>query len=146
MERLPKVPISSYFLVLEIHNFLLHEKFRVMGLSIERPNFNIQLRPSVVQFIKFCIANFEVAFRNTEVDKKMEAQYDRLLKACPSLAQNPNRPKFARHWCDMSTAINPITRKANIALKHLSHLFDDTKVLGSTHANKDNTLLIDPFP
>jgi hypothetical protein len=146
MERPTKVPISSYFLVLEIQNFLLHEKFGVVGFSKERPKFNIQLRPGVVQFMEFCTANFEVVFWSTEVDERMEAQYNRFMRACPSLAQNLDRPKFARHWCDMSTSINPRTEKADIALKGLSRLFDDTRVLGSIHANKDNTLLIDPFP
>jgi hypothetical protein len=145
MERPAEVPISNYFLVLEIQNFLLHEKFGVVGFSKERPKFNIQLRPGVVQFMEFCMANFGVVFWSTEVDERMEAQYDRLMRAYSSLAQNPNRPKFARHWCDMSTSINPRTGKANIALKRLSHLFDDTRALGSTHANKDNSLLIDPY-
>jgi hypothetical protein len=31
MERPVEVPISSYFLVLKIQNFLLHEKFEVVG-------------------------------------------------------------------------------------------------------------------
>jgi hypothetical protein len=146
MERPAEVPISSYFLVLEIQNFLLHEKFGVVGFSKERPKFNIQLRLGVVQFMEFCTANFKVVFWSTEVDERMEAQYDRLLRACPSLAQNPDHPKFARHWCDMSISINPRMGKADIALKRLSRLFDDTRALGSTHANKDNTLLIDPFP
>jgi hypothetical protein len=146
MECPVEVPISSYFLVLEIQNFLLHEKFGVVGFSKKRPKFNIQLRPGILHFMEFCTANFEVVFWSTEVDERMEAQYDRLMRACPSLAQNPNRPKFARHWCDMSTSINPRTRKADITLKRLSRLFDDTRALGSTHANKDNTLLIDPFP
>jgi hypothetical protein len=145
MERPVEVLISTYFLVLEIQNFLLHEKFGVVGYSKERPKFNIQLRPGVIQFMEFCTANFEVVFWSTEVDERMEAQYDRLMRACPSLAQNPNRPKFARQWCDMSTSINSRTWKADIALKRLSRLFDDTRTLGSTHANKDNTLLIDPF-
>jgi hypothetical protein len=43
MERPAEVPISSYYLVLEIQNFLLHEKFGVVGFSKERPKFNIQL-------------------------------------------------------------------------------------------------------
>jgi hypothetical protein len=146
MERLAEVPIPSYFLVLEIQNFLLHEKFGVVGFSKERLKFNIQLRLGVVQFMEFCTENFGVIFWSTEVDERMEAQYDRLMRACPSLAQNPDRPKFARHWCDMSTSINPRTGKADIALKRLSRLFDDTRALGSIHANKDNTLLIDPFP
>jgi hypothetical protein len=146
MERPAEVPISSYFLVLEIQNFLLYEKFGVVGFSKERPKFNIQLRPGVVQFMEFCTANFGVIFWSTEVDKRMEAQFERLMRACPSLVQNPDRPKFAWHWCDMSTSINPRTGKADIALKRLSRLFDDTRALGSTHANKDNTLFIDPFP
>ena len=95
--------------------------------------------------MEFCTANFKVVFWSTEVDERMEAQYDRLLKACPSFKENPDHPKFARHWCDMSTAINPITSKADIALKRLSRLFDDTRASGSIHANSDNTLLIDPF-
>jgi hypothetical protein len=145
MEHPAEVLISSYFLVLEIQNFLLYEKFGVVGSSKERPKFNIQLRPGVVQFMEFCTANFGVVFWSTEVSERMEAQYDRLMRECPSLAQNPDRPKFARHWCDMSTSINPRTGKADIALKRLSRLFDDTRALRSTHANKDNTLLIDPF-
>jgi hypothetical protein len=146
LERPAEIPISTYFLVLEIQNFLLHEKFGVVGFSIEKPKFNIQLRPSIVQFMEFYTANFEVVFWSTEVDKRMEAQYDRLMRAYPLLVQNPDHPKFAKHWCDMSTTINPRTRKADIVLKRLSRLFDDTRALGSTHANKDNTLLIDPFP
>jgi hypothetical protein len=55
MERPIEVPISSYFLVLEIQNFLLHEK------------------SEVVQFMEFCMANFEVLFWSTEVDERMEA-------------------------------------------------------------------------
>jgi hypothetical protein len=117
-----------------------------MGFSKKRLKFNIQLRPSVVQFMELCTANFEVVFWSTEIDERMEAQYDRLMKACLSLAQNPDCPKFARHWVDMSTSINPRTGKVDIALKRLSHLFDDTRALGSTHANKDNILFIDPFP
>ena len=80
--------------------------------------------------MEFCTTNFEVVFWSTEVNERMKAQYDRLLKACPLLAQNPDHSKFFRHWNDMSTAINPITKKADIALKHLSRLFDDTRVLG----------------
>jgi hypothetical protein len=144
--RSAEVLISSYFWVLEIQNFLLHEKFGVLGFSKERPKFNIQLQPGVLQFMEFCMANFKVVFWSIQVDEIMEAQYNRLLKACPSLAQNPDCPKFARHWCDMSIAINPVTRKTDIALKRLSCLFDDTRALGSTHANRVNTLLIDPFP
>jgi hypothetical protein len=62
LERPAKVPISSYFLVLEIQNFLLHEKFGVVGFSKERPKFNIQLRSGVMQFMEFCTVNFEVVF------------------------------------------------------------------------------------
>jgi hypothetical protein len=62
VERPAEVSISSYFLVLEIQNFLLHEKFGVVGSSKERPKFNIQLRPGVVQFMEFCTANFGVIF------------------------------------------------------------------------------------
>jgi hypothetical protein len=47
MEHPAEVPISSYFLVLEIQNFLLHEKFGVVGSSKERPKFNIQLRSTI---------------------------------------------------------------------------------------------------
>lgn len=137
--------ISTYFLVMEIQHFLLHEKFGTIGSEKGRPKFNIQLRPGVRQFMEFCTANFEVVFWSCEVDERMEAQYDRLLQACPSLRDNPERPKFARHWCDMSTAINPRTTKADIALKRLSRLFCDTRALGGTDANIDNTLLIDPF-
>jgi hypothetical protein len=79
--------------------------------------------------MEFCMANFEVVFWSCEVDERMEAQYDRLVKACPSLRKNPDHPKFARHWCDMSIAINPMTRKADIALKRLSRLFDNTRAL-----------------
>ena len=68
-----EVPISRYFMVLDIQNFLLHEKFGVMGFSKERSKFNIQLRPSIVQFMEFYTTNFEVVFWSTEVDERMEA-------------------------------------------------------------------------
>jgi hypothetical protein len=45
----------------------------------------------------------------------------------------------------MSTAINPYTKKPDIALKRLSRLFNDTKALGSTPANEDNILFFDPL-
>jgi hypothetical protein len=137
--------IPTYFLVMEIQHFLLHEKFGTIGFEKGKSKFNIQLRPGVRQFMEFCTANFEVVFWSCEVDERMEAQYDRLVQACPSLSDNPDRPKFGRHWCDMSTAINPRTTKADIALKRLSRLFCDTRALGGTDANSDNTLLIDPF-
>jgi hypothetical protein len=73
MERPAKVLISNYFLVLEIQNFLLHEKFGIVGFSKEGPKFNIQLQPGVVQFMEFCTANFEVVFWSTEVNERMEA-------------------------------------------------------------------------
>ena len=41
LERLPEVPISRYFMVLEIHSFLLHENSGIVGFSKERPKFNI---------------------------------------------------------------------------------------------------------
>jgi hypothetical protein len=42
--------------------------------------------------------------------------------------------------------MNPYTQKPDIALKHLTQLFGDMRALGSTPANKDNTVIIDPFP
>ena len=48
LERPHEVPISKYFLVLEIQNFLMHEKFVVVDFSKERLKFNIQLRLGIV--------------------------------------------------------------------------------------------------
>jgi hypothetical protein len=54
-----------------------------------------------------------------------------------------NHLRFARHWCDQSTAVISITRKCDILLKRLEQLFSDMKALGSALANKENILLFD---
>ena len=115
-----------------------------MGFSKERPKFNIQLRPSVVEFMDFYTTNFEVVSWSIEVEERMDAQYNRLQKAYLFLVLD--HPKFTQLLCDILTAMNQYTKKRDIALKHLSRLFDDARALGSIPANNNNTLFIDPVP
>ena len=76
-------------------------------------------------------------------DKTLEPQYEKLLKACPTLGEN--QTTLGRRWCGLSTYLNPITKKYNNYLKRLDRILTEKQCLGKYCHLQDYFLLIDPL-
>ena len=112
------------------------------GLIVQR-EMHYFLRPSLKEFLEFCLVNFEVIFWTTAEFRTLAPQYERLVQACPALGEN--RAALGRRWCDQSTHLNPVTRKYDNYLKRLDRVLMDRRCLGEYCHLRDYFLLIDPL-
>ena len=140
---------TRYFLLLEIDGFLRWQWFGQSGPLRDNLGLIVQkkmhyfLRPSLKEFLEFCLTNFEVIFWTTTDTKTLEPQYQKLLEVCPALGEN--RATLGRRWCDQSSYLNPITKNYDNYLKWLDRVLTDTRCLDEYYHLRDDFLLVDPL-
>ena len=144
-----QVQRTRYSPLLEIDGLLMWQFYGqigplrdILGLKVER-KMHYFIRPSLKEFLEFCLINLEVIFWSTTDDKTLEPQYEKLLEACPAL--DNNRATLGRRWCDQLTYLNPITRKYDNYLKQLDRVLTDRQCLGKYYHLRDYFLLVDPL-
>ena len=98
-----------------------------LGLTVQS-KMHYFLRPGLKEFLEFYLNNFEVIFWTTMDNKTLEPEYEKLLKACPTLGEN--RTTLGRRWCDLSAYLNPVTKKYDNYLKRLDRILTNMQCLG----------------
>ena len=73
-------------------------------------------------------------------NKTLEPQYEKLLKAYPTLGEN--QTTLGRRWSKLLAYLNPISRKYDNYLKRRDRVFTDRRCLGKYCHLRDYFLLI----
>jgi NLI interacting factor-like phosphatase len=151
VSRNPQVPISRYFLLMEIKGFLLAEWFGLsgplkdnLGLT-KREELHVRVRPGFADFMRWCLSNFEVVFWSSEKDQDMDTHFQHLRNVVPELGSDHLR--FGRSFCDLSKFTDAGSTQSHVHwLKRLERLLRNRYCLGLTEASLSNTLIIDNVP
>jgi hypothetical protein len=137
------VPLSQYFLVMDVNGVLLATYFGQIGKE-KAPSHHTRVREKLRDFLVLCVSNFIVVFWSSMKVENLKRHFATLFLHALELGKDCLR--FAQNWYDVSTYIDPDNEGRPFFLNRMARLLGDSMGLAGWGTTAENTLLMDDSP
>ena len=130
----------QYFLLMDINGVLISTFFGMVGKE-KMNSMHTRVRDGLKDFLFLYKSDFNVVFWTSMNSENFKHHFETIFSHVPELGRDC--PRFAQHWCDRSTYIDPNNVDRPWFLKRIARLLGYFIGFEGRGATMENNLLMD---